>query len=110
MQGLAHQISRKIQAMGLGVGALVQYKNWSEEVVGVITEIKWKNLTHLLQHGHNEYGFVFNTADLRQNSHFQAHLPVIEGVSESDYCTTDFKLVSPISPESFDKQIPERFC
>ena len=106
-----HKLVKNLRTMGLGVGALVQYKNWSAEIVGVVTEVRWYNLTHLHEYGSSEYGFVFTSMDLDRSNTRQCFLPQMENVYENNYSNpnTNFKLISPISAESFDKQVPENF-
>tara|TARA_Y100000590_G_scaffold269692_2_gene302824 strand:- start:1372 stop:2088 length:717 start_codon:yes stop_codon:yes gene_type:complete len=103
-----HELVKHLKEMGLGVGALVQYVNWSKEIVGVVTEIKWGNLTHLHQHGRGECGFIFTALDLDRNNQAYGYLPQIPGFHEPHFIKK-FHLLSPITSESFDKQIPEGF-
>jgi hypothetical protein len=100
----------RLREMGIGVGSLVQYESWSKKIVGVIAEVNWNKLTHLLLWGELEPGFALSSADLSKNHRTRAYLPVLEGVFTPEYqYLTHFSLLSPISPEQFDRQVPAGF-
>jgi len=104
-----HKLVKGLAEMGVGVGALVQYKSWSKDVVGLITKIKWDKLTHVLQHGGTDYGLTVCAVDSTSAGRSRVHLPVIKGVFEPEYWTPHVQLLSPISKDNFEKQIPENF-
>ena len=104
-----HKLVKGMAEMGVGVGSLVQYRNWSKEIVGLITEIRWRELTHTLQHSSTEYGLNVQAADLTDRGRARIHLPVIEGVFEPASWAPHVQLLGPIGKGELEKQIPENF-